>query len=221
MSDAGQEKHLATGAEADSTPDVSPKAAPRLVVDPPVRRVADVTDDDLTPRLIKDVFSGVDSTIPVLILAGHLYRHINKGIHRSIPADARRDLKQDVMFKLLANLEALREESSVVPWLRQVARNMSIDWFRRNKPELLGDKADHLASHDSDLSNELMARDMWNKALDELTIEEQDVISAILNGYSIREAGRLVGLSTMTTQRRKDEALRKLRAFCARNGVKR
>ena len=61
-------------------------------------------------------------------------------IRRRIPDhhDAE-DILQDVFYQLLRGFEDIRETERITSWLFTVARNRITDYFRKKKPEYLGD----------------------------------------------------------------------------------
>ena len=114
-------------------------------------------------------------------------------IRKSIPdnADAE-DILQDVFYQLMRGFDDIRETERITSWLFTVARNRITDYFRKKKPDRLGDKRimsveedgaplmleDILPSLSRDPEDEMMREMIWQEieeTLDELPVNQRDV----------------------------------------------
>ncbi len=51
-----------------------------------------------------------------------------------VPRDEVDDIVQDVFIAAYKNLHSLRDPNAVGPWIARIARNRSVEFYRRNKP---------------------------------------------------------------------------------------
>lgn len=127
------------------------------------------------------------------------------------PSDVE-DLLQDIMIKVHCNLDTLHSETTLKSWLYQIARNVIIDFYRR-------DKSKRPANHD----------DLWYDTLEEGPLPElerclepfinalpeavSDLLRAIdLEGKSQKEQAAMMGISYSTLKSRVQSGRRQLRA---------
>lgn len=122
-----------------------------------------------------------------------LHRFIRKRI--SDPAAAE-DLLQDVLAKAYSQLDRLREQGKLLPWLYQITRNALADYYRRNKP------AQHL-----DEASTVQTPEMEEEARKELSscvlpfiqqlppAYQQAIILSEIEGLTQGEVARQQGLS--------------------------
>lgn len=66
------------------------------------------------------------------------YRLLSPMVHgivlARVPRDEVDDIVQDVFIAAYKNLHSLRDRNAVGPWIARIARNRSIEFYRRNKP---------------------------------------------------------------------------------------
>jgi RNA polymerase sigma factor (sigma-70 family) len=148
-----------------------------------------------------------------------------KFIRRRVPGEGdAEDILQDVFFELVEAYRLMKPVEQVGAWLFRVARNRITDFFRKKKPEALGDAViDGEAFPLEDLlpaaeagPEAAYARgvllDELDAALDELPEEQRDVfIAHEIQGRSFKELAAETGLSVNTLLSRKHYAVLHLR----------
>jgi RNA polymerase sigma factor (sigma-70 family) len=146
-------------------------------------------------------------------------------IRRSVPGEGDvEDILQDVFFELVAAYRLMKPVEQVGAWLFRVARNRIIDFFRRKKPEALGDVVtdgevfpleDLLPSPDAGpeaVYARVVLLEELDAALDELPEEQRDVfIAHQIQGRSFKDLAAETGLSLNTLLSRKHYAVLHLR----------
>jgi RNA polymerase sigma factor (sigma-70 family) len=157
---------------------------------------------------------------------GKLLNYIRRNIPVSEDAE---DILQDVFYQLLRGFEDIRETERITSWLFTVARNRITDYFRKKKPENLGDKRaqgvfeegeplmleDILPALTRDPEDELMREIIWSaieQALDEMPAEQKEVF--VWNEFedmSFRDISRRTGERVNTLLSRKRYAILFLR----------
>ena len=139
---------------------------------------------------------------------GRLLNYIRKNIPSSEDAE---DIMQDVLYQFLKGFEDIRETERITSWLFTVARNRITDYFRKMKPENLGDKI--LAGRDPE--DEMMREMIWTEieqALKEIPEEQRDVF--VWNEFedrSFKEISKQTGEGINTLLSRKRYAILFLR----------
>jgi RNA polymerase sigma factor (sigma-70 family) len=146
-------------------------------------------------------------------------------IRKRVPVEVDvEDILQDVFFELVEAYRLMKPVEQVGAWLFRVARNRITDFFRRKKPESLGDAP----SGDEDFALEdllpspdagpeaVYARGVLleelDAALDELSEEQRDVFTAHeIQGRSFKDLAAETGLSVNTLLSRKHYAVLHLR----------
>ncbi|MCB1022919.1 MAG: sigma-70 family RNA polymerase sigma factor [Acidobacteria bacterium] len=67
-----------------------------------------------------------------------LYKRLSPLVHgivlSRVPRDEVDDIVQEVFISAFNNIGDLRDSSAVSPWIAQIARNRSVEFFRRNRP---------------------------------------------------------------------------------------
>ena len=129
-------------------------------------------------------------------------------------ADAR-DVLHDVFLELPRALRSFDPRRPLGPWLRGVTARAALDRVRREqrRGEIpIGSASDELPEADSPefpVLNSIVAE----RALSMLPEELRTVaVLKEIGGYSHRQIGELLGVSPRTSERRWQEALKRLRA---------
>ncbi len=157
---------------------------------------------------------------------GRLLNFIRKRIRSREDAE---DILQDVLYQFLRGFEDIRETERITSWLFTVARNRITDYFRKKRPESLGDRIamtreedgtplmleDILPSLTRDPEDEMMREMIWHEigqALDTMPAEQRDVF--VWNEFedkSFKEISGLTGEGINTLLSRKRYAILFLR----------
>lgn len=157
---------------------------------------------------------------------GRLLNYIRRNIPNRYDAE---DILQDVFYQLLRGFNDIRETERITSWLFTVARNRITDYFRKRKPDHLGDKRvggkdedgtplmleEILPAIGRDPEDEMMREMIWDqieKALDEMPGEQREVF--IWNEFedkSFRDMAEATGIGINTLLSRKRYAILHLR----------
>jgi RNA polymerase sigma factor (sigma-70 family) len=138
------------------------------------------------------------------------------------------DILQDVFYELVETYRLVHPVDNVAAWLYRVARNRVIDFFRKKRPEALGEGPAESADDEGALRLEdllpspdagpeaAFARNVLleelNAALEELPEEQRAVFVAHeIDGLSFRELAAETGVSVNTLLSRKRYAVLYLR----------
>lgn len=125
------------------------------------------------------------------------------------PDDAA-DALQDAMLSAHRSAPAFRHDSSVSSWLYRIVVNACLDRLRRNKSHAavpLGDDVHHVGDPTSRVDTALVVE----RALLRLPIEQRAVVVAVdMQGYSVAETARLLGVPEGTVKSRCSRARAKL-----------
>ncbi len=66
------------------------------------------------------------------------YKKLSPMVHgivlARVPRDEVDDIVQDVFISAYEKLHTLRDKNAVSPWVARIARNRSVEFYRRNKP---------------------------------------------------------------------------------------
>lgn len=139
-------------------------------------------------------------------------------ITRDVPASE--DIAQEAFLSAWHNLRRLKNQSSFLPWLRQITRNLAHDHLRglRNRP-LDGEAAEVAIAHAADPSS----CPMQNALDDERDAVAADLISELpedsrevlllfyREGQSSKQVARLLGLSDAAVRKRLSRARQSVR----------
>jgi len=148
---------------------------------------------------------------------GPLYRFIARGITPRASAD---ECFQETWARLVAARTRYRPEAKFSTWLYQIAQNLLIDQYRRNRPQVSLDDEDaplHLPD-DEDKRPEQQLTDFeqsrrLQRALAELPDEQRIVLQLRLEQELTLEAiGEITGVGRETVKSRLRYGMDKLRA---------
>lgn len=166
-------------------------------------------------------YQGGDARAFELLYARHrgtLYRFFLRSLSRRDLAD---ELYQDTWSRVISARDRWRPEAKFTTWLLQIANNLLIDHFRRQRPEDGGDSAeeafrttadDAAAQPDRMLSSFEQARQM-QMALAELPDDQrQAFLLRAEQGLGVEEIAEVMGVGRETAKSRLRYALEKLRA---------
>jgi RNA polymerase sigma-70 factor (ECF subfamily) len=149
---------------------------------------------------------------------GMLYRFLMHTLHHRADAD---ELFQETWSRLIAARERYRPEAKFTTWLLQIAHNLAVDRFRRQRPQASGEEtaqvlrtldAPESAQPDRVLS-EFEQRRRLQLALEELPAEQRVAfLLRIEGGLGLEEIGEITGAGRETVKSRLRYALARIRA---------
>lgn len=133
------------------------------------------------------------------------------------------DLVQEVYIRVLKSYERFQGKSSLKTWIYSIARNVTIDYFRKEKKRRLkaitsfGKKEELDVRDDRPIPEEIVIRNdivgQLYKCLDYCTLDQRTVLIArFIQDLSINETAEVLGWSeskVKTTQHRALKVLRK------------
>ncbi len=110
--------------------------------------------------------------------------HLLRFTRRLLPADPHRaeDVVQECLFRAWRNSETLTEKGIPPrPWLFRVARNLIVDWARRDtaRPVLFGDDDFDLLPGDTDFADEVVERCVVEEGLAQLTPIQREALDQV------------------------------------------
>ena len=149
---------------------------------------------------------------------GPLFRFLLRGLKRRELAD---ELFQETWGRVIQARTRYRVEARFSTWLLQIAHNLVIDQYRRERPEDNGETAenafriaesDERERPDRVLSDFEQSRRLQD-ALAELPADQRGAfLLRVENGLGIEEIGEVMGVGRETAKSRLRYALEKLRA---------
>jgi RNA polymerase sigma-70 factor (ECF subfamily) len=142
------------------------------------------------------------------------YRH-HRQLHRLAritsrnPEDAA-DALQDAMLKAHRSAPSFRHDSAVSSWLYRIVVNACLDRLRRNKTHPTTELADD-ACHVGDPAPQVDTAVVVERALMRLPVEQRAAVVAVdMQGYSVAETARILGIAEGTVKSRCSRARAKL-----------
>ena len=125
------------------------------------------------------------------------------------PEDAA-DALQDAMLKAHRNAPAFRHDSAVSSWLYRIVVNACLDRLRRhlhNPTTALDDDACHVGDPMPRVDTAIVVE----RALMRLPVEQRAAVVAVdMQGYSVAETARMLGVAEGTVKSRRSRARAKL-----------
>jgi RNA polymerase sigma-70 factor (ECF subfamily) len=132
------------------------------------------------------------------------------------------DLLQDCLERALARRHLFLRPDNLRGWLFRLMRNLHLNGVRdrgRRPPTLSLDEAPMVASPADQISRVEIAEAM--AAFDSLPLEQRELLLLVLvEGYSYREAARLLGVREGTVMSRMARAREQLRERAAAGGAR-
>jgi RNA polymerase sigma-70 factor (ECF subfamily) len=142
------------------------------------------------------------------------YRH-HRQLHRLAritsrnPEDAA-DALQDALLSAHRSAPAFRHDSAVSSWLYRIVVNACLDRLRRNKTHPTTELEDD-ACHVGDPAPQVDTAVMVERALMRLPVEQRAAVVAVdMQGYSVAETARILGIAEGTVKSRCSRARAKL-----------
>lgn len=113
-----------------------------------------------------------------------------------------RDLSQEVFIKVWDNLDAFRQESSIVTWIYRITVNTCLGKLRKNRKKIKNFNIDEIQEpleNKSELKRERMLTTLYN-CINGLSEMNKAIILLELEGLPQKEIANIIGI--------RDEALR-------------
>ncbi len=135
------------------------------------------------------------------------------------------DLAQETFIKAYQKFDSLEEPDKVKSWLFRIARNVAIDFFRKNKNKTIPldyDMLDHYtyavaADQRFDLLNAEISQEL-QKCIAELATEDRMIVKLLYyEGFSYKEIGILLNINPNTLKSRLYRARQALLALVQAN----
>lgn len=149
---------------------------------------------------------------------GMLYRFLLRNLRHRADAD---ELFQETWSRVVGARERYRPEAKFTTWLVQIAHNLVIDRFRRQRPQASAEETDtvlrQLDAPESEQPDralgEFEQRRRLQRALEELP-EEQRIafLLRMESGLGLEEIGEITGAGRETVKSRLRYALARIRA---------
>lgn len=149
---------------------------------------------------------------------GLVYRFLLRNLRQRVDAD---ELFQETWSRLIAARERYRPEAKFTTWLLQIAHNLVVDHFRRQRPQASAEETEtvlrNLDAPESDQPeralSEFEQRRRLQLALEELPPDQRlAFLLRIEGGLGLEEIGEITGAGRETVKSRLRYALARIRA---------
>ena len=190
-----------------------------------------------------DSHSSADSEIVNQVVSGevnafeHLLKryqaHVVRIVKKHIPFDKVEEVAQDVFVRTYQSLPTFKGDDGFKQWLSTITIRTCYDFWRKHyryreiplsslseKHQLWLEEATANSSSQSfyERDSQKEAREILDWALDRLSPEDRMVLELVyLEGYSIKEAAKLLGWSTVNVKVRSFRARKKLHKLIKEN----
>lgn len=115
------------------------------------------------------------------------------------------DIVQETFLKFWRS-KSYKDTGRKMAFLYTVARNLCIDYSRKHKPDLPGDDA-LVCCTDNCMENDCLERIVIKQAMEKLPDDDREIVMlCFVNGLSLTEAGKILGLSRFAVNRRLKKA---------------
>lgn len=140
--------------------------------------------------------------------------------HRYLPDHLEaEDAMIQSMYKALTSLDTLRDSRTVHGWIRRIAVNECLMTLRRKKMDYVEDGLDRLSTEEPDAQEKLQAEEVL-ALLDHLPLGYRIIFNLyVLEGYTHKEIGELLGISLNTSKSQLIQARKKLTAWIAETKI--
>ncbi|MFD5095668.1 sigma-70 family RNA polymerase sigma factor [Amycolatopsis thailandensis] len=151
--------------------------------------------------------------------------HLLRFTRGLLPTDPHRaeDVVQECLFRAWRNSETLIEKRIPPrPWLFRVARNLVVDWARRDKarPVVFGDDDFDLLPGDTDFADEVLERCVVEEGLAQLTPIQREALDEVYRLDRTRQrAAASIGVPVGTVKSRVHHATIAMTEVLAGSGV--
>lgn len=127
-----------------------------------------------------------------------------------------RDLTQNVFSRILRYRETYNERHQFKPWIYQLARNVHIDHYNKNRYLISDyDDTEALADQDADARQKMEdseRHEILREALDQLPVDQKEVIElSRFQGLKYEEISKITGSSVPAVKVKVHRAIKKLK----------
>jgi RNA polymerase sigma-70 factor, ECF subfamily len=167
-------------------------------------------------QLIEKYLSGDCGAFDILYdkYKKQLYSYLN----RLLPQQAAQidDIFQQTWIRVIKKLPMYNDKQKFLAWIMRISHNLTIDYFRKSKNELLTEKSDDNILFSSDESQPWMGMDRaelslaLDKGIAELNSEQREVFLLRQEDISFNEIAEIQGVSINTALGRMQYAIKKL-----------
>jgi RNA polymerase sigma-70 factor (ECF subfamily) len=159
----------------------------------------------------------------VMRYQGHIYTYIISIVKNP---DAASDITQDLFVKVFKNLHKYNEENKLKNWIFTLARNLTMDYFRKNNKKLIPlemQDDDNLSILDTltdnsvkplDIAIENSKKEAINNALAKLSVEERELLY-LKDLFTFQEIANMQNKPVGTLLSKFNRTLKKLRKILA------
>jgi RNA polymerase sigma-70 factor (ECF subfamily) len=149
---------------------------------------------------------------------GTLYRFLLRNVRHRADAD---ELFQDAWSRLIAARERYRPEAKFTTWLLQIAHNLVVDRYRRQRPQASDEETEAVfrtldapeSGEPERALTEFEQRRRLQLALEELPDEQRVAfLLRVESGLGLEEIGEITGAGRETVKSRLRYALARIRA---------
>jgi RNA polymerase sigma factor (sigma-70 family) len=129
------------------------------------------------------------------------------------------DVTQDAFISAFKGFKDLRSDSSFLPWLRKITRNLALSWLRERKRLRSLEEANVLPSSfeplQMEIEDEQRETEAFQKEIGKVVASLSDslrfpILLCYLNGISTAEAAHFLGLKEGTLRKRLHDGKKKL-----------
>ena len=138
-----------------------------------------------------------------------LFMYIKTILKKQEPSE---DITQQVFVEIMGSVCSFKHGTNGKAWIFSIARNLCIDYIKREKREIaVDDKTlNYNTKHLESLDEKTMVYEALNKLND---MEKQIIVLYVYAGFTQIEISKLIGIPYIKTRSMYGYAIRKLRAF--------
>lgn len=146
-----------------------------------------------------------------LALRQQLYYFVLKRVGETNLAE---DIVQEVLVKVYASLDTLKDKERFIPWMYQIARNAIVDYYRRDKPsEDLASVLDTLSAEDMPSAYAQLAPCMLPLIEQLPTPYREAILWSEIEGITQQEVAERMGISLSGAKSQVQRGRKKLKVL--------